>query len=926
MIPPFQTTFAVPLSCESCIKEVSTSLYNISGISNVDANLKDQLVSVEGTAAPSTIVAAIQSTGRDAILRGSGASNSAAVCILETHSTKVANKVRGLARMVQVSPTLTLVDLTIQGLSPGKYTATVRESGNITDGAASTGGIWGALKARIDGKKPAKGIFGTVEVGQNRMGSVFFDRPVQIWEMIGRSMVVSKQQEGRLKREDPDTLVGVIARSAGVWDNDKTEIETWVQALGHYDNNEFEEALKSFSTISDTSKILFNCGVIHATLGEHGKAVECYQKAVRLDQYFAVAYFQQGVSNFLVGDFEEALANFNDTLLYLRGNTFIDYEQLGLKFKLYSCEVLFNRGLCYIYLQQKGAGLQDFQYAIKEKQVDDHNVIDDAIKEEAEAIGLVYRPNSAKVKNLKTKDYLGKARLVAASDRNNAFTGFAGMERKLNAPVPEPPKDDRPPDAISFAASNLVKPDLRSRNRQQSEPPITRQMFPPTPPPDNEKTLTLPNTNMADAKPADTRAKGQDAGGKGDDRTPQMTGRALSVRSGTSRPERLDLSKVQGPQETKERPRLGTIRTASEPRGPSRNYNTWRSPVESPGSRLGRGTPLRQQGNDPTREYTDELYDMYSGSKSMASPPHRGASLRGQPRVGEEGQDAAQKPPPRRPSNGRGPPGKPQRRFTADEGYGDGPRRMNSFRPQYIDEEEEFVSDEYEGSDFNEGDFEMMSGPNGGLRSRKPSVRIAPRAPEVQKIRVKVHVGEDTRYIVIGPAVEYFDFTDRVRDKFSLRSRFRLRIKDEGDMITLADQDDLDLALSTAKTAAKREASDMGKMEIQVYLLCSRIATQTRKRNHLHRAAPPFPSDDHLETQIPQYPTNLNLAVTHEPISTSPLPATASYPSTHIPVPPIIPSQHSPQKTKKPNHARKYKQRSATYARGPRKKKRDPAK
>ena len=45
-------------------------------------------------------------------------------------------------------------------------------------------------------------------------------------------------------------------------------------------------------------------------------------------------------------------------------------------------------------------------------------------------VGVVYRPNQAKVKNLKTKDYLGKARLVAASDRSNAFTGFAGSEIK----------------------------------------------------------------------------------------------------------------------------------------------------------------------------------------------------------------------------------------------------------------------------------------------------------------------------------------------------------------------------------------------------------------------------------------------------------------------------------------------------------------
>lgn len=46
-----------------------------------------------------------------------------------------------------------------------------------------------------------------------------------------------------------------------------------MEALAHYDNNEFEEALKTFEPITDTSRILFNCGVIHATLGEHVKAV-----------------------------------------------------------------------------------------------------------------------------------------------------------------------------------------------------------------------------------------------------------------------------------------------------------------------------------------------------------------------------------------------------------------------------------------------------------------------------------------------------------------------------------------------------------------------------------------------------------------------------------------------------------------------------
>lgn len=51
------------------------------------------------------------------------------------------------------------------------------------------------------------------------------------------------------------------------------EIETWVEAIAFYDNNEFQAALRTFDNIPDTAKILFNCGVIHATLGEHQRAV-----------------------------------------------------------------------------------------------------------------------------------------------------------------------------------------------------------------------------------------------------------------------------------------------------------------------------------------------------------------------------------------------------------------------------------------------------------------------------------------------------------------------------------------------------------------------------------------------------------------------------------------------------------------------------
>lgn len=66
-------------------------------------------------------------------------------------------------------------------------------------------------------------------------------------------------------------------------DNEQ-EIETWVDALTHYDNNEFEDALRVFDKIAETSKIFFNCGVIHATIGEHERAVRFTHRLIMTSQ------------------------------------------------------------------------------------------------------------------------------------------------------------------------------------------------------------------------------------------------------------------------------------------------------------------------------------------------------------------------------------------------------------------------------------------------------------------------------------------------------------------------------------------------------------------------------------------------------------------------------------------------------------------
>jgi hypothetical protein len=552
----------------------------------------------------------------------------------------------------------------------------------------------------------------------------------------------------------------------------KQEIETWVAALAAYDNNEFDNSLKCFESISDTSKILFNLGVIHATLGEHRNAVDCYQRAVQLDQYLAVAYFQQGVSNFLLGDFEEALANFNDTLLYLRGNRYIDYDQLGLKFKLYSCEVLFNRGLCYIYLQQKDAGLQDLIFAAREKAVLDHDVIDEAIKEQAEGytvfsipVGVIYRPNEAKVKNLKKQDYLGKARLVAAHEQRH-------HDPRRQAALASMGVDDRPGEKLSYAALNMVKPGLSSRSRQQSEPPMHRNVFPPTPPPELERPDPVQSHQSQKRRSCESLNS-------------QLSG--IQVHRPAAKPLRLELGAAAFDQKAQsERSRPGPKRSESERPQPRREF--------SYGSVRSHDDPRRSDRRSQSYEQTPDIHvqpdpieaHSTTAAISIASPPSNYS----------------------RPTS--------QHTRTRSGAY-------SLHRAHHsIIEEPEPENEGFETSSTLSASpplaYEIVSPNRNASRPRhQRSQSRRATAPAVRKIRIKVHAPEDTRYVMAGPLPIYTELLEQVRVKFSFKSDIRLRIRDEdGDMVTVGDQDDLDLAVTACKELATVERAEMGKMEIWV--------------------------------------------------------------------------------------------------------------
>ena len=322
-------------------------------------------------------------------------------------------------------------------------------------------------------------------------------------------------------------------------------------------------------------------------------------------------------------------------------------------------------------------------------------------------------------------------------------------------------------EGVSWAATNLVHKNLSSRTRQQSEPPLTRNVFPPTPPPDDR---TASNGTI-----------GINAG-------PSSHQRSASVRS--ARPPRLDLDRTGASLDRRpepqaaaaaEKPRIGTTRTASEPRGPPSRHQNMRGFGQDPGrSAWPRETGGHRRNLSDTNFVTPELdygqadpYNNYVSPHSMAS-----------------------------------------------SGWGRGTRHQP---PQFIDEEDEYGSDVCDGEPLkDDGVFELVGAPPTGpevspMKQRSPahySRRAQSRRPEVRRFRTKVHAPDDIRYIMIGATVAFADFEARIREKFGFQCPLKLKVQDDGDMITMVDQEDLDLLLASSREVARREGSEMGKMEV----------------------------------------------------------------------------------------------------------------
>ncbi|CAA7261646.1 unnamed protein product [Cyclocybe aegerita] len=535
----------------------------------------------------------------------------------------------------------------------------------------------------------------------------------------------------------------------------KAELETWAAALKAYDEEDFEKALDLFSRIADSSKILTNMGLIYATLGEHEAAVERFIEATNLDQYLAVAYFQCGVSNFLLARYELAHKDFEEALLYLRGNQAINYEQLGLKFRLFSAEVLFNKGLSQIYMGRLQEGIADMEEARRDKATDEHNVIDDAIQDRGEGytvfsipVGVLYRPSEKKLKNSTQRDYMGKAKLVASMDPSDAYTTFSGVTRLKQGISPAGLRLDRPDLLDDAPSSGLL--------RSATVPPVSTAIKPAEGP-------RSAGVERSRTTPGGLSGAGRELGGG------RLSPKATSPGAGITR---------SNTQITPARPSPN-----ASIGGPVRGLSV-RKPGASPSNPP---PPPSKDKNDRLTEFYDDYIDSYAAERAPpvpnAPPPSDrvGAWARNNAnpnypplsRTGSRSAPGSQYAP----SSYGGPGGSLRRKGTRRN-----PRASSRIQSTYEEEEEGYGSGEYD---------------DGPL--------------ELSLIRVKLHYQDDTRGMTLSPDTPFPEFMDKVAAKFG--KDLGLKFKDEdGGKVTLRDESDFELAIETARENAKGKAE--GKLEI----------------------------------------------------------------------------------------------------------------
>ncbi|KAF6293305.1 neutrophil cytosolic factor 2 [Rhinolophus ferrumequinum] len=225
-------------------------------------------------------------------------------------------------------------------------------------------------------------------------------------------------------------------------------ISLWNEGVLAADKKDWKGALDAFTAVQDPhSRICFNIGCVHTILENMREAEKAFSRSINRDKHLAVAYFQRGMLYYQMEKYDSAIKDLKEALTQLRGNQLIDYKILGLQFKLFACEVLYNVAFMYAKKEEWKKAEEHLALATSMKSEPRHSKIDKALEcvwkqklyePVVIPVGRLFRPNERQVAQLAKKDYLGKATVVASVVDQDSFSGFAPLQPQAAEPPPRP--------------------------------------------------------------------------------------------------------------------------------------------------------------------------------------------------------------------------------------------------------------------------------------------------------------------------------------------------------------------------------------------------------------------------------------------------------------------------------------------------------
>lgn len=283
-------------------------------------------------------------------------------------------------------------------------------------------------------------------------------------------------------------------------------LTTWNDGVSLMEKGNFQDALMKFIALegrTDSSqklitsgRNLFNIGQTYLALGNLDRAAKSFEEAVDNDKMLTVGYFILGNVNLALNRNEKALQSFNDAYFYLRGNKLINYQQLGLKYKLYLCEILANRAIAHTRLGDPQKAREDFLMALQSKVEARHCIIEDSLLswqagENVEPMQVpshaVFQPSRKQMEAIKdlNRDFLGKSKVVAAQE----LSKFPDARPRSQPPSPTPPKKDEHDQSSEehvttgkVTGRQALMSDLRKKETRKSLKRVSTPSEPPSRP------------------------------------------------------------------------------------------------------------------------------------------------------------------------------------------------------------------------------------------------------------------------------------------------------------------------------------------------------------------------------------------------------------------------------------------------------------